>query len=179
MPPKKDKKKAKKGAGADEGAESSIDSSSIPMVRAALKNGSPPVSVSALPQNYYPMPIDCASLLPEWNTDAVRGEGLWELPEPDTEGEEKVFVGDIFELPNQLTKGSVEPKWKRAVDFLPTPKYETPVEEEAEDPKKGKKDDKKNDKKGKKGEPAGKVWEVREGHAHTHTHTPSHTTHKN
>lgn len=161
MPPKKDKKKGKKGSSPEDAADTAIDSSNIPLVRAALKNGTPPRSVDPALQNYYPMPIDCASLLPEWNIDAVRGSGLWELPEPENEGDLKVFTGDTFELPSQLTKGAQETKWKRASDFMPTMKYEAPVEEE-EDPKK-KKDDKKgkkDDKKGKKGEAVGKVWEV-------------------
>ena len=170
MPPKKDKKKDKKGSSTDD-ASSPIDTAEISLLRSALTTVNAPQAVSPLPQRYEPNPIDLQTLLPEWSIDIVRDPATWETS-ADEDGKSLPFTqSGAVGLPDTLTSSSSSSskvQWKRAVDVLPTPAYVAPVEEEEGDGKKKadpKKDAKKKPDKGaaKKGKDGGatevKVWE--------------------
>ena len=163
MPPKKDKKKDKKGVADD--ALSPIDTTSIQLIRPPLKPLTAPASVAPLPQRYEPTPIDMQTLLPEWSIDVVRNPTTWETSADEDGNQIPYTQPSSVGLPDTLTPTGVQ--WKRAAQVLPTPVYVPPTDDNEDDPKKkggDKKDAKKKPEKGagKKGKDGGgevKVWE--------------------
>lgn len=113
MAPKKDKKKDKKQHKDGDGSSSSIDTSSIPLLRPPFPSASQPTKVHPLPQRFAPNPIDMFNLLPEWQDDLIMDESLWEPA--DVDNTNAPYASGPFALPSHLTSKSNEPiVWKRA-----------------------------------------------------------------